>query len=252
MAEPTVVLITGVGKGIGLGMAEICLDRPNHIVIGSVRDEATQSVAELKKRVPAEGSKLLLVHIESTSPEDPKKAAAAVEAAGIDHVDIIIANAGGSPFPVIPIESVPNEDLVWAFQTNAAGPLALFQAFRHLLQKSKSPKWASISTAASSISLIGPVKSYIVPAYGMSKAAQNYMTQSLAYSQQDWLTVLDIHPGHVRTGPGNWVAQQIGLDEAPLSIEESASAVLKTIEETTREAALGKLINAIDGSVVPW
>lgn len=158
-------------------MAQICLDRPNHIVIGSVRDESAPGVAELKKKTPAEGSKLHLVHIESTSPEDPKKAAAAVEAAGIDHVDIIIANAGANPFPVLPIETIPNEDLVWAFQTNAAGPLGLFQAFRHLLKKSKSPKWASITSNGGSISLIGPMKSYIVTAYGMSKAAQNFMTQ---------------------------------------------------------------------------
>ena len=55
------------------------------------------------------------------------------------------------------------------------------------------------------------------------------MIRALAYSQQEWLTVLDIHPGHVRTEPGNWIAQQIGMDQAPLSIEESANAVLKTV-----------------------
>ncbi|KAI0899114.1 NAD(P)-binding protein [Annulohypoxylon nitens] len=252
MANSTVILITGVGKGIGLGMAEICLDRPNYTVIGSIRDDTTEAVAQLRKKIPAEGSKLLLVHIENTSPEDPKKAAAAVEAAGIDHVDIIIANAGACPFPVLPIETIPNEDLVWAFQTNAASPLGLFQAFRHLLQKSKSPKWASISTASSSIALVGPMKSYIVTAYNMAKAAQNYMTQSLAYSQQEWLTVLDIHPGHVRTEPGNWIARQFGSDQAPLTIEESARAVLKTVDTTTRENALGKLIHAVDGSTIPW
>ncbi|EMR68032.1 putative aflatoxin biosynthesis ketoreductase nor-1 protein [Eutypa lata UCREL1] len=194
MAESTIILIT---------------------VIGSVRDETAPTVVELKNKTPAKGSKLLLVHIEITSPEDSKKAAAAVEAAGIDHVDIIIANAGGNRFPALPIETIPNEDLVWAFQTNAAGPLGLFQSFRHLLQKSTSPK-------------------------------------ALAYSQQEWLTVLDIHPGHARTVPGNWIAHQIGMTQAPLTIEECANAVLKTVETTTCEAALGKLIHAVDGAVVPW
>ncbi|KAI3322405.1 hypothetical protein HD806DRAFT_499933 [Xylariaceae sp. AK1471] len=168
--------LTG-STGIGKRLVEICLTRPRHIIIGSVRADTAPAVAELKSITPAQGSRLLLVHIESTSPEDPKKASAAVEAAGISHVDIIIANAGASPFPVLPIETIPNEDLVWAFQANAAGPLGLFQAFRHLLQKSRSPKWASISSPGGSISLVGPMKSYIVTAYGMSKAAQNYMTQ---------------------------------------------------------------------------
>lgn len=161
-------------------MVEIYLSRPNYIVIGSVRDDTTPEVAELKKFQPAEGSKLLLVHIESTSADDPKKAAEAVEAAGIDHVDLIIANAGGARFPINPIETISNEDVVWAFQTNAAGPLVLFQAFRHLLQKSKAPRWASITSTGGSVGLVGPMKSYIVTAYGMAKAAQNWMTQYAA------------------------------------------------------------------------
>ncbi|KAI1274048.1 NAD(P)-binding protein [Xylaria sp. FL0933] len=252
MAESTVVLITGVNKGIGRGMAEIYLRRPNYQVIGSVRDDTTDEVAELKKFQPAEGSKLLLVHIESTSPEDPKKAAEAVEAAGIDHVDIIIANAGGAVFPISPIETISNEDVVWAFQTNAAAPLGLFQAFRHLLKKSKSPRWASITSSGGCVSQVGQMKSYIVVAYGMSKAAQNFMTQSLAFSQQDWLTVLDIHPGHARTGPGNWIAQQFGQEQAPYTIEEVAAAVIETVETTKQEDALGKIIHALDKKVLPF
>ncbi|KAI0189469.1 NAD(P)-binding protein [Astrocystis sublimbata] len=252
MADSTVILITGVSKGIGKKMAEICLSRPNHVVIGSVRDDDTPSVAELRNFTPAEGSKLLLVHIESTSPEDPKKAAAEVEAAGITHVDTIIANAGASPFPVEPIETVPNEHMIWAFQANAAGPLGLFQAFRHLLQKSKAPKWASISTKGSAVSLVGPMKSYIVTAYCTSKAAQNYITQCLAFSQQEWLTVMSIHPGHARTEPGNWIARQIGMKQAPQTIDEVANDVLNTVDTTTREAALGSFINAVDKSVIAW
>ncbi|OTA85286.1 hypothetical protein M434DRAFT_24414 [Hypoxylon sp. CO27-5] len=236
MVNSTVILITGVSKGIGLRMAEICLDRPNHIVIGSVRDDTT----------PA----LLLVHIESTSPEDPKTAAEVVQAAGIDH-------------------TVPNSDIVWAFQANAAGPLGLFQAFRHLLQKSKAPRWVSISSSAGSISRVGPMKSYIVTAYGMSKAAQNFMTH-----QQEWLTVLDIHAGNARTEPGNWIARQIGLEQAPLSIDESAKAVLKTVSTSDSSKIiqiilhshvppsrlkqlpvrmlLGSSSTQLTGSVVPW
>lgn len=163
--------------GIGAKMAEMCLGRPNYIVIGSVRNDASPAVAELKNVPPAEGSKLLIVHIESTSAEDPKKAAAVVEAAGIDHLDTVIANAGGSPLPILPLEEVPMADLVRDFQANAAGPLGLFQAFRPLLQKSRSPKWASISSPAGSIGLVGAMNSFILPGYAISKAAQNYMTQ---------------------------------------------------------------------------
>jgi len=121
-------------------LAEHYLSKPNHTVIGSVRDSSTPSVAELKSTKPASGSKLLLVHIESTSPDDPKKALTNIEAAGIEHIDIVFANAGGSP-PVVGVETVSSKDMISSFQINALGPLLLFQTLRPLLQKSKDPKW---------------------------------------------------------------------------------------------------------------
>ncbi|KAK8043494.1 NAD(P)-binding Rossmann-fold containing protein [Apiospora rasikravindrae] len=220
--------------GIGMKLVEICLSRPNYTVIGSARDDTSPGLAELKSITPAEGSALLLVHIDSASAEDPKKAAAAVEAAGVDHVDIVVANAGGSPLPILPLEEVPMSDLVRDFRTNAAGVLTLFQAFRPLLRRARSPKWASITSAAGSIGLVGQMNSFILTAYATSKAAQNYLTH------------------HVKSVPGNWLAKRIGLDEAPLTPEESATAVLKTIDGATREKVLGKLISAMDGAVLPW
>lgn len=142
-----------------------------------MRDDTTAEVAELKRIKTAEGSSLLLVQIESTSADDPKDAAKAVEAAGIDHVDLIIANAGMNPFPVLPIETIPNSDIVNTLNINAAAPLSLFQAFRHLLKNSKSPKWASITSSAGSITMVEQMRSYIVTAYSMSKAALNWITQ---------------------------------------------------------------------------
>jgi hypothetical protein len=51
------------------------------------------------------GSKLLLVTIEISSSTDPKNGIKEIEAAGIQHVDIIIAKAGVSP-PVDSLETV--------------------------------------------------------------------------------------------------------------------------------------------------
>ncbi|KAI1120199.1 NAD(P)-binding protein [Nemania abortiva] len=252
MADTTVVFITGANKGIGRALVEIYLGRPNHKVIGSVRDDTTAEVAELKNTKPAEGSSLLLVHIESTSAEDPKDAAKAVEAAGIDHIDLIIANAGANPFPVLPIETISNHDIINTLNTNAAAPLGLFQAFRHLLKNSKSPKWASITSSAGSISMVEQMRSYIVTAYSLSKAALNWITQSLAFSQRDWLTVYNIHPGNTQTDPGNWIARQLGREKATYTAHETATAIIKTIENTPAEQALGKVIDAHTGNAVPF
>ncbi|KAK6199093.1 hypothetical protein LQW54_010153 [Pestalotiopsis sp. IQ-011] len=173
---PVVVLISGVSRGIGRGFAEAYLCRPNHTVIGSIRDDTSPEVHELRAIEPAQGSKLILIHIESTCPEDPARAIKEVKAMGIRYIDIAIANAGGSP-PLQSMDSVTADSMVTAFDTNAVGPLLLFQACKSLLKASKKrPRWASISTGGGSISLIGEIRSYIGPAYGASKAALNWLT----------------------------------------------------------------------------
>lgn len=157
-------------------MARLYLSRPNHIVIGSVRDETTAEVAGLKSFTKANGTTLLLVHIDSASLDDPKKALAKIQDAGINHIDVVIANAGGYP-PVVPLDSVERKDLMSCFEVNAAAPLLLFQTFKPLLQKASAPKWIVISTSAGSIGYIGVIGAHILPAYGASKAALNWLTQ---------------------------------------------------------------------------
>ena len=138
--------------------------------MGSIRDESKPEIATLKDAETAAGSKLLLVHIESTSFTDTAKAFEVVVQSGIDHVDIIVANAGGCPH-VQPLDEVDAKDMISNFHVNAVAPLVLFQSFKPLLQKSKrSPKWISVSTGGGSISLMESVRSWVGPAYGASKA----------------------------------------------------------------------------------
>ncbi|KAJ4403840.1 hypothetical protein N0V85_005007 [Neurospora sp. IMI 360204] len=251
VTDSTVVFISGVGKGIGSGIAKLYLSRPNHTVIGSVRDLSTPSVAELKASPTAPGSKLLLVHIESTSSTDPAAAVSAIRAQGIDHIDIAIANAGAMP-STVPIEEVDTKDMLENYHINAIGPLLLFQAILPLLKKGREPKWASVSTTAGSIGLVDALAAWILPAYGGAKAALNWLTAGIASSQKEWLTTIALHPGLVQTGPGNWVAQKVGLgDKAPVTVEDSAAGVVKLVDGLTKESN-GKFYNAVDSTEVPW
>ncbi|OLN87131.1 Norsolorinic acid ketoreductase 3 [Colletotrichum chlorophyti] len=197
MAPSTVVLVTGVNKeqraedvlpeetetdlmadtllGIGRGLVEQYLSRPNHTVIGSVRDSKAPAAQELKSLPAAEGSKFILVSIESTSPTDPQQAVKEIEAAGIDHLDVVIANAGFAPKPALP-DVVDVQDLVDSFQVNTVAPVRLFQAVKPLLEKSSSPKWVYVSSAAASIANLEVHHAAFVNAYGIAKAAQNFFT----------------------------------------------------------------------------
>ncbi|KAI1398672.1 NAD(P)-binding protein [Hypoxylon fuscum] len=248
MASPQVVLITGVGKGIGASLARIYLGRPNHVVIGSIRDDT--KVAELKSFPTASGTYLLLVHIDSGSLDDPKEALAKIQQAGVDHIDVVIASAGGYPTPV-PLDSVERKDLMSCFEVNAAAPLLLFQTFKPMLQKASAPKWIVISTSAASVGYIGVIGSHILPAYGASKAALNWLTQSIHFTNE-WLTVVTLHPGLVQTNQGNWVARKVGLEQAPTTIQESSSSIVKVVDGATREGTSGKFISAPEGTELPW
>ncbi|KAI1760085.1 NAD(P)-binding protein [Hypoxylon sp. FL1150] len=231
----TVVFISGVSRGIGNGFAKAYLSRPRHTVIGSIRESAASApgVEELKSFPAADGSKLLLVTIENTSPSDPQRALQVVKSHGIEHLDLVIANAGGSPLPTTPLDRVTAEEMTTTYQVNAVGPLMLFQACRPLLQKASSPKWVSISTGGGSISLMGKIRSWDGTSYAAAKAALN------------WLTRL------TQTEPGNWIAKEWGLEKATYTIEESMEGMMIVIDKATRDKMSGEFFN-LKNEKLPW
>ncbi|KAI0603274.1 NAD(P)-binding protein [Biscogniauxia sp. FL1348] len=251
MANSTVVLITGIARGLGRGLAELYLSRPNHVVIGSVRDKTAASVQELHKLPRGTGSTLLLVSIESTSPSDVPKAVKEIEAAGISHIDIVISNSGVSPTPC-PLDDVNPDDVISAFNINAVGPIYLFKGVKHLLEKSKnSPKWVAMSTGAASITNVEIHSAHNVLAYGMTKASQNFFTLAV-HSANKWLIAFAVHPGLVQTEMGNVGARMMGMEKAPNTVEESVGKTVAAIDKATREKTSGKFLNTIDGTEFPW
>ncbi|KAL9048358.1 MAG: hypothetical protein Q9162_007763 [Coniocarpon cinnabarinum] len=175
MAGSKIVLITGIGRGIGRALAEAYLLRPNHTVIGSVRDANASKYQELSQLPKGTGSRLVLVSIESTSHTDPQQAVKTIEEAGITHIDLVVANAGISPHPA-PADNVDVKDVIETFHVNVAAQVLLYQAVKPLLDKSASPMWVTMSSAAGSIGRLEEQGASFVSAYGMSKAAVNWFT----------------------------------------------------------------------------
>ncbi|KAK6839129.1 hypothetical protein PG987_004995 [Apiospora arundinis] len=262
MPEQLVVVISGVGRGIGNALARSYLSRPNCTVVGSVRNGNTPGVAALKTVAADIGSKFLIVEIESASETDAKDAVQQMRAAGIDHIDILIANAGVSP-PIVGLETVDLASIESAVRVNALGPLALYQACHELLMKSSNPKFVSMSSKASSISGMCSLNAWKAPAYCISKAALN------------WIAIY-VRAFLVDSDMGNKTAREhMGLTKAPITMEDSAERITKLVsmtknrmlilsfssrllnltekvEEATRDNASGKLIGATDGETIPW
>lgn len=176
MSKPTVVLITGSNRGIGLEFTKTYLARPNHIVVAAVRDPAkSQKIFAAIK--PASNSRSVVVRIDSHDRNSAMSAIKEIQGKGVDHLDIVIANAGinlskgGGEVRKFDLDPLGEH-----FQVNTAAPVALYQATRPLLAKSRAqngPLFVPMSSVAASISGIGYMGAF--SSYGASKAALNYL-----------------------------------------------------------------------------
>lgn len=136
--------------GLGKAFVETYLARPNTLVIAAVRDPDKETAKALERLQKGSGSKLLVVKIDSNVETDPTAAVRSIEAAGIENVDTIIANAGSAD-DFTRVDQVDVKVLRHNMETNAYGPLYLFQAFLPLLQKSKNPKFIGVGSPLGSI-----------------------------------------------------------------------------------------------------
>ncbi|KAI9151517.1 NAD(P)-binding protein [Paramyrothecium foliicola] len=269
----TNVLITGANRGLtlsctaidflningalGLGRAllQTYLAKPNHIVVGAVRDVATARSQGLEDLPVASGSKLILVKIDSASFSDPAKAVKELQYQGIARLDIVIANAGIAGKNVVPIADGDTEDFVNILAVNVIGPYALFAATKPLLDQSTQAKWASISSGAASLAnhdaLFAALGGRPMQAgYGASKAALNHFSLNL-HSENPKLTVLVVDPGFLDTDMGKRGAKTFGIDKPPHETAENARGIVKQIDAATRETHSGKFLN-YNGEPVPW
>ncbi|PQK08101.1 hypothetical protein BB8028_0001g01800 [Beauveria bassiana] len=237
MASPTIVLITGAGRGIGRGILELYAAKPNHTVIAANRNPDDGPSKELLKLPTAEGTTVQVVKIEATDDNDSLKAVETLKSSGIDHIDIVIANAGkATAWPKLQDAKIP--DIKDHIDTNVFGFVRLYQAVFPLLKASKNPK------------LIVNVIPFPNAVYGPTKILQHWYARTIAVAET-WLTVFPIDPGFVQTEMGNRGARAFDLAEASISVDESVRGVVKVIDESTKETHSGKLWKWT-GEEEPW
>ncbi|PSN65733.1 NAD(P)-binding protein [Corynespora cassiicola Philippines] len=250
MATSTVVFITGAGRGIGKGLTEAYLQRPNHIVIGSVRDSSSPSYDELKKTSAASGSRLILVSLDASHLDSPAKAVKVAEDAGISHVDIVIANAGISSTPG-PLAQANLDEVVETLHVNSVSPIALYQAVLPLLEKSQKPIWISMSSAAGSIGNLEVHQAHYLLGYGISKAAMNFFTVAIHAAHPN-IIAYAIHPGLVQTDLGNTGAKMQGMEKAPITLEDSCAKIMASADNATREKTSSKFLDIMNDGEFPY
>ncbi|CAG8957314.1 hypothetical protein HYFRA_00010737 [Hymenoscyphus fraxineus] len=247
----TIYLITGANRGIGRGMTEALLQRPNTTILAGVRSPSHPTSQSLLTLPANTTSTLHLLALDVTSPSTLSSSLATLPSLGITHIDILISNAGISNYygaaTITPLEEVREH-----FEVNAIGTLALFQASWGLLKESKKERGPVVMVMSTGVASIGDMEKMPLEstAYGMSKVAVNYAVRKMHLENKELLAFV-ISPGWVQTEMGNQGAASMGMEEAPVSVQQSVEGVLKKLDNATRENTGGRFLS-FDDELYSW
>lgn len=247
-SSTVVYFITGGNRGLGFGLTERLSARPDTLVFATAREP---SAADKLQQLSAQRGNIRIVQLRADSATDHAAAAAQVEAEA-GRVDVIVANAGISdPRTFEPIEALSLEPLRSHLEVNAVGPIRLFGALYPLLRRSSLPKYVVVSSGLGSLAWQANFPSFHVANYGVSKAAVNFLTQRIHVEHPD-IIAFPLSPGWVQTDMGNAGAKVAGMEQAPMTVEQSVTGMVQLLDDSTRDTHSGRMWNAEDGTEMPW
>ncbi|KAL1756543.1 hypothetical protein FB107DRAFT_211280 [Schizophyllum commune] len=249
--SPTVYLVSGANRGIGLSLVALLAARPDTIVFAGAREPARAT--DLQALATAHPNRVYPVKL--VSADRASNAAAAEEIKKVaGKLDVVIANAAISEC-IENMLGVPKEELVRHFEINSVGPLVLFQAVWPLLKASPAPKFVPITSMVGSVEVGSLFDIDNIP-YGTSKAALNWITRKLHHDFPE-LIAFPINPGTVETDLLKNGRKDPKVVEAlktlpPITPEESARGILEQVDKATRETHGGQFVNYVGQERIPW
>ncbi|KAI9036806.1 NAD(P)-binding protein [Aspergillus affinis] len=232
----TTVLITGANRGLGNELLQVYLARPNHLVIAANRNPEHPTSKALAELPTGENTQLLVVKLDVSVESDHAEAIAQLAAQGIDHLDLVIANAAvANVYPRV--SEITTADLQGHLTPNVFGVVWLYQATRGLLERSSDPKFVSMGSGAGWLENQPPVPNAV---YGPSKVAVHWLTKMMNFEEEK-INAFIVNPGWCRTEMGNRGALAYGYAEAPLEVGETIPGIVRLIDAATKETHGGKL-----------
>ncbi len=227
------VLVTGVNRGLGAALATRLHDA-GHEVWGTTRSGS--------------GDRALSGHLQLDLADESSVYAAIRELeAHLDGLDLLVncaavdARAFGAddgrrgPF------DLDADTFGRVLAVNVTGPMVVTRAALPLLRSGRDPMIVNISSQLGSLQVAADKGRDT--AYCVSKAALNMLSvKSADELRSEGIGVVMIHPG--------WVQTDMGGPSATLTIDESASALVDTVDSLTL-ADSGRFIRW-DGQDHPW
>ncbi len=224
------VLITGAGRGIGLGFTEYYL-KQGHTVYGCYRTES-----EILTTLAEQYNDLNLLQWDITRP-----ASDVLLKSLPGHLDLIINNAGiyGPKKDGQSLQKVTSEAMHEVYDVDCIAPLRVVQT----LQEKLSRPGGIIANISSKMGSSGDNSSGGTYAYRAAKAALVIISKSMAVDlQPEGISVITLHPGWVRTGMVDFT----GLVDVSDSVAGMAG-IIENIENYDP----GEFV-AYDGQIVPY
>ena len=244
MSSPTIYLVTGANRGIGLEFIRQLSQLPNTAVVATVRDP---SKATDLKALP--GKNIDIVQLGNEVEKDTKKVAEYVKQK-YGKLDVVIANA--AVFIFGSVLAAKRDDIQDHLNTNYYNVFVLFQELYPLLKAAGQSKFVGISTAGASITDINANGFLEIAAYGASKAALNYFLKRAALeSKADGVAVGVLNPGMVDSGKQTHdLIESLGAQSIANTPATTVAGMLKIIDSLSVDEEV--VMRSWDGSVVAW
>ncbi len=232
-ASSRTALITGANKGIGHEVARRLAADGFHVFIGARNAEAGRKVADALTRAGGRAT-FLLIDIAAT---ESVAAAASEFATMVDHLDVLVNNAGILLDGDSAVLTIEEETFRQTLETNTLGPWRVARAFAPFLAKSSAARIINVSSGGGQ--LAGGADGW-APAYCISKTALNGLTSQLATALPR-VAVNAVCPG--------WVRTDMGGSSAPRSVGEGADTIVWLATEAPHDLT-GKFLR--DRAEIPW
>ena len=174
------VIITGGRRGLGRAMSIAFAERGAKVAVVAANPDGTEIMAELEKA----GTPGLYYRCDLSKPEERNGLIDRIAADMDGKVDVLINNAG--IYPARSLETMSEEDYDAMLDTNAKGVFFLSKEFAGHMKNGSIINISSINATNPASKLIH---------YGMSKAAVEMASKSLAYELGPDIRVNCIAPG---------------------------------------------------------
>ena len=223
-----IALVTGANKGIGFEVARQLTRKSFRVFIGARNEKAGRAAAQKI------GAMFLKIDV---SDQGSIKEAAKELAKAVDHLDVLVNNAGIIVDGDDAILKATPKQFEETMRTNAVGPLIVAEAFQPLLTKSSAPRIVNVSSSGGQLHDGADGWS---PIYCISKTTLNGVTSQLAAALPKF-AVNSVCPG--------WVRTDMGGASAPRSVEQGADGIVWLAAEAPQNLT-GKFLQ--DRKVIPW